>query len=304
MIHRITLLLVPLLFMGIVNAAQPVALTPAEKDFIGPIWSPSGDYIALSESGYQGVWIVNTTNGKLTRLSSANAAGFGMAWSHDGRYLAATENKTRLIPRRTAVMIYDTQTGERNNLTGFEERLTGALAWSPDDQGLFLIGHFPLRKAVFFLTGKAPSAGYDYFSILHDQIVEYNTASQVMLTLQTGQRYLNLQHSPDGETYVCEIIGGGLIIGNRRGLIAQTDAGERPRWSPDGQYIIYQIARDDGHRITSSELWRIRADGSELTQITSTPDIIELNPSLSPDNRSVVYEERNSRRIYTLDLEP
>lgn len=303
MIRRIRILLLPLMFMGFVNAAQPMALTPADKDFIAPLWSPSGDHIAVSESGYEGVWLVNMTNGKLTQLSDANAAGFGMAWSHDGRYLATTENKARTIPRRTAVMIYDTQTGEVQNLTGYEERLIGALTWSPDDQSLFLIGHFPLRKAVFPRTDKVPTGGYNFFSILHDQIVEYNTASQVMLTLQTGQRYLNLQLSPDGETYVCEIIGGGLIMGNRRGLITQTDAGERPRWSPDGEYIVYQIAKDDGHRITSSELWRIRADGSELTQLTDTPDLIELNPSISPDNRRVVYEERNSRRIYTLDLE-
>ncbi|MCF7796211.1 MAG: hypothetical protein K9N11_10485 [Lentisphaeria bacterium] len=298
-----TLLLITLIFTSHSLAAQPEALTPAGRAFIGPIWSPSGEYIAVSESGYQGVWLINMINGKLTQLNNANAAGFGMAWSHDGRYLATTENKARSIPRRTAVMIYDTQTGENTNLSGFEERLIGTLTWSPDDQNLFLIGHFPLRNAVFSRTEKTSPAGYNFFSILHDQIVEYNTASQVMLTLQTGQRYLNLRPSPDGQTFVCEIIGGGLIIGNSRGLIAQTDAGERPRWSADGQYIVYQIAKDDGHRITQSEIWRMTADGSELLQITDTPDLIELNPSLAPDNRRVVYEERNSRRIYTLELE-
>ena len=67
---------------------------------------------------------------------------------------------------------------------------------------------------------------------------------------------------------------------------------------------IDQIATDDGERILQSDIWRVSVDGSQVTQITDTPNQIELNPSLSPDNRDVAYEELTSRQIFILSLTP
>lgn len=301
--HSVISIISTLTLSTAVFAAEPVPVTAPGSDYIGPIWSPAGTQIAVSQSGYQGVWLINAQSQKMTKLSDANAAGFGMAWSHDGQFLATTENQPETTPRRTAIRIYDTKNNTGKYLSGFETRLTGTLCWSPDDQAVFLVGHSPVSAAFFSLTGNQRVEGYDFFSILRDQILTYNSASQVVTPRAGNARYLNLQPSPDGNAYVCEKLGGGLQIGNASGVIAELEKGERPRWSPDGQFIVFQIAKDDGERILESDLWQVNSDGRQMTQLTSTPDQIELNPSLAPNNQTIVYQELNSRRIYTLKLE-
>ena len=302
--HLTQILVAGLAIMTFTIAAEPKALTPKLKEFINPVWSPDGSQIAVSQSGYRGVWLVDSQSHKMTLLTDANAAGFGMAWSHDGRYLATTENQGETIPRRTAIRVYDVKGNTQQLLSDFTTRLTGTLFWSRNSQGVFLVGHTPLQNAFFRLKNETPTVGLDFFSIQGDQIVSYNTASQIMTTLGTNSRFLNLQISPDGETYVCEKLGGGLRIGNQTTVIADLPRGERPRWSVDGQSIVYQIATDDGERILQSDIWRVSVDGSQVTQITDTPNQIELNPSLSPDNRYVAYEELTSRQIFILSLTP
>jgi len=56
-----------------------------------------------------------------------------------------------------------------------------------------------------------------------------------------------------------------------------------PRWSPDGERIIFFTDRTGRY-----ELWQVRPDGSELKQLTSTtgPEIQMSN--WSPDGRSIV----------------
>ncbi len=294
-----------LLISGLISmlfAAEPRLLTTSDQALICPTWSPAGDYIAASGSGYRGVWLIRVADGKLIQLSDANAAGFGMAWSHTGRYLATTENKAGQAPNRTALRVYDMRTLTGSNYSDYSKRLTGTVSWTPDDQGIFLVGHFPLHDAYFKFASQASGHGYNLFSIIHDQVVEYNSESEEMITILAGQRVLNLQIAPDGKTFVCEKTGGGLIIGNKDGILAQTDQGERPRWSVDGQYLVFQITKDNGHEILASDIWRIKADGTGLTQLTDTPDAMEFNPSLAPDNKKVVFENLVSRHIYELDL--
>lgn len=46
-----------------------------------------------------------------------------------------------------------------------------------------------------------------------------------------------------------------------------------PVWSPDGQKIAFGRNQDDGQR----DLYTVNADGSDLFQVTNTPDISEFN---------------------------
>jgi Tol biopolymer transport system component len=64
------------------------------------------------------------------------------------------------------------------------------------------------------------------------------------------------------------------------GSLTQLREGSYPRWSPDGSRIVF-VHQDD--------IWTIKADGTELTQLTSTKDIAEGLPSYSDDGKSIVF---------------
>jgi len=93
----------------------------------------------------------------------------------------------------------------------------------------------------------------------------------------------------DGHIYIVDLVFGGKI-----------DLGEgyAGKFSPDGKWVIADVSKDDGHNITSSELWLLSVNGTERIQITNTPDKIEMYPSFSPDGREIVFSDLKSGKIF------
>jgi hypothetical protein len=50
-----------------------------------------------------------------------------------------------------------------------------------------------------------------------------------------------------------------------------------PQWSPDGTMLVFQLVMDG-----QSDLYTVRPDGSDLVQITNTPDLDETDPDWGP----------------------
>lgn len=57
-----------------------------------------------------------------------------------------------------------------------------------------------------------------------------------------------------------------------------------PEYSPEGKYIWFNWVKTG-----LMQVWRMRADGSEQTQMTFDEDLNSWFPHVSPDNKWVVY---------------
>ena len=75
--------------------------------------------------------------------------------------------------------------------------------------------------------------------------------------------------------------------------------GDEPRFSPDGNKIVF-VSR----RTKNNDIWLMNADGTEQMQLTPHPDDDE-NPSFSPDGKQIVFasERTGQFNIYCINTD-
>lgn len=108
----------------------------------------------------------------------------------------------------------------------------------------------------------------------------------------------NVAVSPDGRR-IAWCLGTlsepALLVHDRDGDVRDLGRGAHPAWSPDGRVLVYasptvvQLPR--GGRRYESDLYVYDAERDEVTRLTATPDVAELQPALSPDGRSIAFAD-------------
>jgi TolB protein len=97
--------------------------------------------------------------------------------------------------------------------------------------------------------------------------------------------------SPDGTKvayHTCDDISIVHADGTNPVHVPNTSSFGLGEWSPDGQWLIG--AHSDG---VDFDIWKIRPDGNDLTQLTDLPGD-QLNPTVSPDGTMIAFEDRQT----------
>lgn len=76
------------------------------------------------------------------------------------------------------------------------------------------------------------------------------------------------------------------------GLPTQLAAGEFPRVSPDGQWLLFSQADPDTRK---RKIWTMKADGVSPTQLTTSTDSDDIQASWSPDGKYIVFSSDMSK---------
>ena len=282
----------------------PVRLLADGAAAVQPVWSPDGTQIAFTRDSYVGLWTVGTDGENVRQLTDEPAAGFGFAWSPDGRAIAARVARLDGVRRTDAIKQFE--------LAGGEETLIDYAASTPSVPlwldayrvGVVREGALDVRitaeaPRLAALTGEAVvGAGPDGLRIADLESGDL----RVVNPLGEGA-LLNAVVSPDGQRVAFEAMGGGLHVMDRDGSNrVELGTGHRPAWSPDGRWVVFMTAEDDGHTYTAADLVAARADGSARVALTTTPDRLEMNPSWSPDGRTIAFDDATDGALYLLPV--
>ncbi|PKO15178.1 hypothetical protein CVU37_13440 [candidate division BRC1 bacterium HGW-BRC1-1] len=140
---------------------------------------------------------------------------------------------------------------------------------------------------------KDPAKGSVGVFTQDDAILYRATAGAPAVPISEGDdRYYGGVVSPDGQHIVYNGVSTGLFIKRTdgEGLAVSLGEGYSPSWLPDGSGIVYNISVDDGHSMMASDLYMASVDGTVVSNLTNSPEIIELNPVVSPGGGEVSYE--------------
>lgn len=88
------------------------------------------------------------------------------------------------------------------------------------------------------------------------------------------------------------VTGPLALIGMRRILDGKGCDGHRPEWSPNGEWILFDMLYTDDQ----DGIYLVRPDGSELSRIASSG----MMPTWSPDGARIAYTDCARERVATL----
>jgi Tol biopolymer transport system component len=262
-------------------------------------WSPDGRMLAYS-TNEQRVQVVSATG---TRLWSRVGSVGAHAWSADDRLAAITSVGEQIAT------VYD---GRGRRLAAFPAG--GPPAWSPDGKLLASSNRFAVQLRRDGVG--APILRWPAHNAVDPQ---WSSSTKLRYLGQTGWVGIDVAHDrrwslvDPATPYNSVVSASGQVLAEQAApntpskLVLSAPRSSRTTtlatgpWCPDeGDFAalafmprtlgaIYQTSC----ATPSADIYSIDPDGSGLRQITHTPED-ELDPSLSPDGRNVVYVQQLS----------
>ena len=270
-----------------VDGRNGVQLTRGPRSDHSPRWSPDGETIAFlsDRDGPSAVYLINPNGGEAWRLTESSSSIQSFDWSPDGRTIAVVRSEgstdddqrrarerddARVVgegARHAHLHLVDVETGEERRLTSGAWSVSG-FSWSPDS------------KRIAFDRG--PGLGLD--PMYHTDIYVIDVAGgepQPLVVRQGLDR--NATFSPDGKSLAFTSTRGThdwlrehflhvVSLADASVRAVSEEYGRTPdsiMWSPDGRSIWFEGPLD-----TTTQLFRVGADGSGLTNVTNAPGMV------------------------------
>ena len=274
---------------------------------MNPVYSPDGTKIAFTKTGYQGLYIYNFTDGSISQLSDEISAGYAFKWSSDSKSILSRVTRYDGPRGYMSLKVFDVGSATAVQISDETTSMPYLPEWIPGNDKILLpqkdgVKIFESSKKQSFLERQSTVVVYSTY----DKIFVEDISKSEIKALEPlkGKKYLNVTASPDGSKIAFEVYGGNLFVMNIDGTnLIDLDIGYNPKWFSDSKSLVYMITEDDGHTFIASDIFIIRADGTNKRNLTNTNDSIEMNPSISPDGKTIVYDAFDDGSIYLKNIE-
>lgn len=288
-----------------------------EGEYIAPVFTADSENIIVTSLGYRGIWIGDIRGNEVRKISDASLASWRpYVIDEDAVYFrtadfSETGDVTYSIQKyefgaRRAEILYQ---GEKN------ENIYSPVITKERDSLLYIreggLEGRSIREVPGVRSLEERKVKLAYSDVISGEGAVYvNTfGTRDSQKISVGDVAGAEVMSPDGKkvVYLSSAVapgaGGGMIYDLETDTQIEVGEGTGFAWSPDSQWLVYEVVVDDGHIILQSELFIIRADGTNRQRITFDEGIALQNPSWSPDGRKIVAEDIFSGSIYMLEVE-
>lgn len=328
---RMAVLLKPCLALGLalgggwtVAAAPPAAPVPAGRasavqiarvellsgeraGYVRPAWSPDGQWLGLGRAGMAGIELTRRDGKEWKLLTLETDSGYRFDWSPDSAQIAYRTRRTESNLTWYVIKSVDLASGKTAELSKPAGEVSPPVWLSSNGNQCvsFLLGtnlvNTPWQRAKRKLgTGAFQPAPLLFTDRGQVWRAGPDSGARTALTTDGGMEPV---WSPDRSQVVYSQMGVLMIMAPDGSKKRELTRGHHPSWSPDGTMLVYDVSRDDGHQILSSDLYVINVDGTEPTRLTHTPEVLECEPAWSPDGRCIACRTEDAGRVLLLWLQ-
>jgi serine/threonine protein kinase/Tol biopolymer transport system component len=237
-----------------------------------PAWSPDGKTIAFPGPGPPGegagLWAASVMDGSMHSIYKTLSEIGRVQWLQDGSGLMAI---IRDLAQPQGQLWYISYPG------GDAKRITNDLSdYAPEALDLSRDGK-SLVAVENIVTSDLWVASGDYFG----QAKPISSGRTGILSVSAGPERTIVFASQKGDLYSIHDDGKGLTL-----LSPDIHSNWHPSACPSSRYIVF-----DSMRNMARNIWRMDADGSHVTQLTTSGSAVA--PLCSPDGQSVQYFDSN-----------
>ncbi|MFQ5863868.1 MAG: hypothetical protein ACE5IW_01405 [bacterium] len=254
-------------------------VTPV-RDYRNPVWSPSKPDL-LAFVGGDGTYLFSIADGKMSKVSD-EVAGFKFFWTADGKTLVY---RARIGVGVRAIKQIDIDKGTvftlvQSNDLGLPQEISPGIIKYRDGQQY---------KAVSLSKTSSTSSPKPFADQLNNQIFVVTNGMTKQISGGEGTYFLP-QVSPDGSRVLYQELTQGLYVTSlQTNDTIHLGLGDDAVWSPDSQYLLFEITIDGEHSILASELYITDLNGHR-SQLTNTSDLLEMRPSWSSDGNHIAFD--------------
>jgi Tol biopolymer transport system component len=251
------------IFIMNADGSDPIQLTDNDAHDMSPNWSPDGKYIVFTSTRNDpnpiycfpscnfDIYIMNGDGSDQWQLTDTDKPEMHTVWSPDGSKIAfaSTHNNNNEIYVMDA---------DGNNVFQLTDNDSDDMhpTWSPDGSQLVFNSNRTGNWDIFVMD----IDGSNQQALINTPDNEYfpdwsPDGEKVLFASGPGS-------SIRGEVFVMDIDGSNVIQLTDNGLQINED----PRWSSNGEHIIFQSTRDGNF-----EIYVMDADGSDQHNLTQNP---------------------------------
>lgn len=260
--------------------------------------SPDSRQLLVTSPNFKGISLIAVKGRRLKSINDIQGAGFEPSFSSDGRFIFFREDQFPDQKKFSSILSYSIATGETKIIIPESRNLSTVVV---SGNGIFYLSDGRVQKEA--IEGEALKSYDPQTLVLLEDLtpVLYHNGEKKVLKPNGNGSYIWVSLSPDKSKVLYYFTGKGTFVCDLEGnIICAPGRVNAPKWLTN-DVIIGMDDRDDGYRVTSSELVYYSLNSDKLVYLTSTSSRSEMYPFPFPDGRGIAFQTDNGE-LYIMKI--
>ena len=263
---------------------------PEMGDFSNPKFSPDDSKLFFTSAGFKGIWYYDFSDSSVRQISSQNGTGYNFIFSGDGGkiYYQLPASTISNGEQKYSLLEQNIKTGKINVLLTSEEKFL-QLKYLEDGNIFFIQDNE--TKILNPDNNQIDKPENHQTKIVFNEtngVKKYYKGEEKEL-VSTDKNIIWVEENPVNNKVLYYAIGEGAVVVDSSGVKETLGDFRAAKWSPNGNFILYMIDEDDGHRVTASDIYAYSVKNKNSFKLTNTTGVVEMNPVWSNGGDRIAF---------------